>query len=243
MMIALLFTFPIFARAAGTIGFTYTQAVDDASWGIHGDYEKERHGIGKLAGEGQLQSGETYRGDVDIGFTFKLQRIGFRVYSDNKLKGYTLDGLGRTNDIGADIVVPVKGVDVSVGIFGRNGNPFAPRTALGTLTDAGFSEETFDGLGLGEIQLAEGLSIKDGSTLNAAVKAEFDINRFEIEAKGLFEIAGEAQKVHQGIVNIGTSGHLFGNFGWSVQTEIETQVWDGTLEYEVTSLCAANYKW
>lgn len=230
LMLLAFVAFPAFSE--GNVGFNYSRAVNDVSWGAHGDFEKG-FGVAAVDIEGEIQAGDVYTGNIEAGLTFKWLNVGIRLYSNNDITGYALDTLGRRNDIGADLVIPVGGnVDVSVGIFGRNGNPFAPRTALGTLTDTGFSKETFDGLGLENITLDEGLSIEDGSSVNAAVKAEFDVSRFEIEAKGLFELTGTGEKRHQVMTEISTGGTLGGGLNWRVNANVASQFYAGIVEYE-----------
>lgn len=241
MVCALMFT-PQLTFSEGTVGFSYNRVVKDSNIGFTGDYEysAERFDVDV---EGNLQSGDVYKGKMDTAVTFDISAIGIRLYSNNTLKGYTLNTLGRSNDLGAALVVPIKDVDVVVGIFGRNGNPFAPRSALGTLTDAGFAEETFDGLSLDSITLAEGISIKEGSSLNVSLETEFDITRFEIELKGLLEVLGDGEKVHQVLANISTDGTLWRQFNWQVSADIAAQLFGETAEWETAWMTTVGYRW
>ena len=233
-------TTPVFSE--GNIGFTYSRAIDDQNWGFLGDYEHKAD-IFDFEVEGQLQSGDVYRGKTDLSVTLNTPLpVDLQLYSNNTLKGYTLDTLGRVNDVGAALVVPINSLNVSIGIFGRNGNPFAPRTALSTLTDAGFSEEDFTGLDLENIQLSEGMSIKAGSSLNGSIETEFDISRFEVEVKGLLELVGEGEKVHQVLANIATGGTLLQAFSWQISADLGAQLFGDVIEYETSWITSIGYE-
>ena len=240
LMLAALVALPVFAT--GNIGFNYSRAIEDQNWGILGDYEHKAD-IFHFEVKGQLQSGDVYRGKTDLSVTLNTPLpIDLQLYSNNTLKGYTLDTLGRVNDAGAALVVPINSLNVSVGIFGRNGNPFAPRTALSTLTNAGFSEEDFTGLDLENIQLSEGMSIKAGSSLNGSIETEFDIRRFEVEVKGLLELLGEGEKVHQLLANIATGGTLLQKFNWQISADLGAQLFGNVVEYETSWITSIGYE-
>ena len=240
-ILTLLFLAVGMCQAEGNIGFNYSRAVEDQSWGLLGDYEHETE-IFDFEIEGNLQSGDVYHGKTDLSVTLNTPLpVDLRFYSNNTLKGYQLDTLGRSNDLGIAGVVKIANLDIAIGVFGRNGNPFAPRTALGTLTSTGFSESDFEGLGLENIQLAEGIDIKDGSSLNAAIETELEWNRFEIELKALLEMLGEGEKVHQVKANISTDGTLIGEFTWQVSADVVTQLYGDTVQYETSWFAGIGY--
>lgn len=225
-----------------TIGVNYTRAVNDQNLGVIGNYTYPMEDV-DMTIAGQLQAGDGYRGNSELRFTFKLPLpIDIALHSTNTIKGYTLDTLGRTNDLGADIVIPVRKdtVDVTVGIFGRNGNPFAPRTALGILTDAGFAEDSLDA-SLGNLTLAEGISLKDGSSLNAAIATKFKHGRLAIDIKALLELMGEGETVHQGIVSLSTTGRITNTLHWTLKSDITLQAYQGKIEYETTWYIGSNF--
>ena len=220
------------AFAEGNIGFNYSQIIDDTSWGVIGDYEHDA-GPFDFEVEGQLQSGAIYNGTVDTAITFDVSSVGIRLFSNNKLKGYTLDGLGRTNDVGAALVIPTGDLEIAVGVFGRNGNPFGKPNAKDDLVPLGYNEDTLLSLGLDILHPApKGLTIEGGNSLNASVETEFDAGRFEIELKGLLEIAGEGEKVHQFLTNIATDGDLAIGLNWQAAVNIALQKYGETLEWE-----------
>ena len=213
------------ASAEGNIAVNVSRVVEDSNWGVIGDYER---GIFEV--EGNLQSGDQYTGNIDASVTL-LDYI--RVSSKNRLKGDTLTSFGRENDLGAAFMFPIAGVDVAVGVFGRNGNPFQPRNAFGVLTDVGFAEADLEGLGLENLTLSEGISIKDGSTMLASLEAELDVGRFEVELQGLLEILGTDDKVQQLHANISTDGALGDSgFFWNASANLRLQKHGGVVEYE-----------
>ena len=203
---ALLFSCALPVFAGGEIGLTYNRdAVGDQDIGFIGEFEHDA-GFGEFEVESQAQIGDLIRGKIDLSVTFGPGAIGIRPYLHNEFQGYNLDTLGRTNDLGLGLVAQIKALEVEISLFGRSGNPFAPRTALGILTDAGYVEADVTEAVSGIPDLAEGITIKEGSSLNAAVATEFEVSRFEVEVKGILEVLGEGEKAHQIVSNIGTGG-------------------------------------
>ena len=220
--------------AEGNIGFNYNRAVNDASWGITGDYE-HKVGIFGLGIDGDLQSGDVYRGTTDLSLSFDVAAVAIRFDSRNLLKGYDLSKLGRKNIVGVSLVVPIGSIEISGGIFGQDGNPFAPQSALGALTAAGFSETEFEGLGLENITLSEGISIKEGSALLGGLETEFDFDvadrDFNLSLQVLLELLGDGERVHQAKTNLSTNGEFIGGFDWQASLTLETHLYPKVIEY------------
>lgn len=247
---AVLSILPSKAYSEGNIGLSLDRSVDESNAGVFGDYETDVGPLG-LEIEGQLQSGDVYDGHLNLAVLWNLKNIGFRVASDNDLKGYSLDTLGRQNNLGLDFVVPLggSGVELSVGVFGRNGNPFEKPSALNTLLDEGFVEDEIAPLGLADVYPKDrGIVLPDGSAAGMAIKGEFDVSRFEVGLKALLELLGEGDKVHQLRLDIGTGGAL-GNTGleWQINANIAAQSSaaedsDGrVIQYETSWMSGINY--
>ena len=220
------------AYAEGNVAVNYSRIIDDTAWGVIGDYEHDA-GPFDFEVEGQLQSGAIYNGNVETAITFDVSAVGIRLFSNNKLKGYTVDTLGRTNDVGAALVIPTGNLEIAVGIFGRNGNPFGKPNAKDDLVPLGYDEDTLLSLGLDTVHPApKGLTIEGGNSLNASVETELDAGRFEVELKGLLEIAGEGQKVHQLLTNIATDGDLPIGLNWQAAVNIALQKYGADYEWE-----------
>lgn len=230
--------------AEGNIGFNYNRAVNDASWGITGDYE-HKVGIFGLGIDGDFQSGDIYRGTTDLSLSFDVSAVAIRFDSRNLLKGYDLSKLGRKNVIGVSLVIPIGSVEISGGIFGQDGNPFAPQSALGALTAAGFSETEFEGLGLENITLSEGISIEEGSSLLGGLETELDFDvadrDFNLSIQALIELLGEGERVHQGKANLSTNGEFIGGFDWQASLILETHLYPKVIEYETTWFIGLGY--
>ena len=229
-MVTLIFSQSAFPE--GNIGFNYSRIIDDTSWGVIGDYE---HDVGPFdfEVEGQIQSGAIYNGKVDTAITFDVSSVGIRLFSNNKLKGYTLDGLGRTNDVGAALVIPIGVLEIAVGVFGRNGNPFGPTNAKDDLIPLGYDEGTLLSLGLDTLHPApKGLTIEGGNSINVSAETELEAGIFEIELQGLFEVAGEGQKVHQLRTNLATDGDLPIGLNWQASVDFVLQKYGNTFESE-----------
>ena len=223
-IVAMIFSQCVFAE--GNIAVNVSRVIEDSNWGVIGDYEK---GIFEV--EGNLQSGDQYTGNLNASVLL-LDYI--KISSKNRLKGDALYTLGRENDLGGAFVFPIAGIDVAVGVFGRNGNPFQPRDAFGVLTGVGFAEADLQGLGLENLTLSEGIAIKEGSTMLTSFAAELDVGRFEVELQGLLEILGKDDKVQQFHGNISTDGVLGDSgFTWNVAANVRMQKQGQVIEYEM----------
>ena len=218
LFISLFFTSMVYAE--GNLAVNVAGVLNDNAWGMIGDYEK---GIFEV--EGNLQSGDAYTGNVDVAFTFRAtDKTAFRISSKNNLKGYSLDDLGRTNDLGVSFIIPIGGVDVSAGVFGRNGNPFAPVYELENPSDPDSA-----------VLKDAGITIQEGSTMLGSLEAELDVGRFEVEGQGLLELLGEGDKVQQVRLNISTDGALFDTgITWNVAADIRLQKLGEVVEYETS---------
>lgn len=196
---------PVFAQQHGTIGFSYQQAVDDVSIGVHGDYE-DTLGPVDVEVEGQLQSGDLYLGDLDLSVTLGVLRIS----SDNKLQGDTLAGMGRENIFTGSIVVPFwSNYEVSFGVFGANGNPFTPVYELSNPSDPN-SAELKDA----------GIPIPKGNRWGASLTGGTNFRNFEINGRLLLD---PSNVTHQGEIGLGTGGEFWGGVGWSARVTFNAQ--------------------
>ena len=212
---ALTMLFTVGAYSEGSVAVNVAGVMDDNAWGVVGEYEKSIFEV-----EGNLQSGEAYVGNVDAAVTVFDH---LKISSKNTIKGYSLDELGRTNDLGLGAVIPVSGIDFTIGVFGRNGNPFAPVYELETPTDPDSAVISKDG----------GITIQGGSTILGSVEAELDVGRFEVELQGLLELLGKDDKVQQVRANISTDGALF-NTGitWNIAANVRLQKYGELIQTE-----------
>lgn len=239
-LIILLMSLPALPLYANSIGFTFNRVVDDSAWGLRGDYETAINDIVKVKMDGNAQSAAIYRATYNLTATVNLP-IAIDINFNNTFKGYDIDSLGRINDIGAAFVVPVQNIDVSVGLFGRTGNPFGAPNARQTLIDAGYDEMQIPA-DLADLNpIPTGLSIEGGTSLNASLKAGFDVNRFKISTKALLELAGEGHRTHQLLTVISTSGRIAGNFNWQASLDLGLQIFDEDLEYETAGILTIGY--
>lgn len=208
---------------ANEVGFIYSQASNDSNWGINADWEKRLTELFKVGVEGQLQSGDVYLGDANFALTLNLP-VDVRFESNNRLKGYSLDGIGSSTDLGASLVFPLGNTEWSAGVFGKRGNPFAPAYELTDPTDP-TSAELID----------SGIEIIEKSSLNLAIKGEFDktvLDRtIEVGVRTLLELLGEGDKVHQLIVDLETGGKAFG-VNWTIQGQIIAQAHGNVIRHD-----------
>ena len=209
-----------------SVGVNVSQALDDVSVGVHGDYEVELKDNLKLGLEGQGLAGDAYLGDLAVALTIGNDKLGVRAETNNHWTGYTLDDMGRTNDLGLSLVFPLGNLEVSGGVFGKSGNPFLPVYELSNPNDPN-SATLKD----------SGIVIKEGSTLNLALRTEFDWRNFEVGLRGLFEIAGEGDKVHQLTADVETGGGLLSTgFDWTLQWQLVTQAWGENITWQSAAI-------
>lgn len=221
---------PVFSN---TVGFTYQSAVDDAGWGLHGDWEHEVNRL-KIGVEGQLQSNKSYAGNLDLALTI-FDKVRFE--SNNIFAGPSISGLGRDNDLGMSYVFKIGGLEISAGLFGKNGNPFQPVYRLKDPTDP-MSAELKD----------SGILIKDGSSLNGALRTEFDVSvldkDIEVGLRSLIEVLGDpgTEKAHQLRADIQTGGTLVGNIDWIAQAQVVAQIWGENITWQRVINGGVNYQ-
>ena len=220
---------------ANTIGATLNHGID-SDFGFYGDYEKQftiqdkddpevKKDIFHLGLEGTLQSGVVYLGNLDIAGTFSLGAVGFRIENNNLLKGSSLDNLANTAGYGGSLVVPVDSLEFAIGIFGKSGNPLETVYELKDVTDPD------------SVQVKDtGITIKEHSSLNVSLQTEFDKTilgqEFEMGLRGLFEVLGEGEKIHQLIIDLETGGDFFFGSRWTLQSQVIGQLYGDKFEYQ-----------
>ena len=101
-----------------------SQIVDDRSLGIVGDYSVDISDRVAFEADGQILMGDIYNGSIDTDFIFDISVVDLKLLIENKVKGYTLDTLGRSQSMGLAFTMPVGGFDMDVGIGGKNSSPF-----------------------------------------------------------------------------------------------------------------------
>lgn len=196
---------------AQTIGFNYSRAANESAWGVHGDLEKRVRFV-DLELEAQLQSGDLYVGNVDVSAQFNVKSIGIKLSSLNQLQGPTLAGLGRQNTLDLAFVMPISDVDIAIGVFGQNGNPFAPQYELSDPLDP-----------LSEVIESEaGITIPEGNRWGISAAVGWNVSIFEIDGKALLD---PNNITHQGRIGIGTGGDLsfVDGLGWSAKVNLALQ--------------------
>ena len=217
---------------ANTVGISYSKVAEDTGWG----------GVANLEGvitEGvrgeldvQLQGGDIIKGR----YTAEVGISGISVFHSGNIKGYSLDGLGNELDLGAKGTIKVSGLDVSVGVFGRNASEFAGRTAQSILVDENDIDADVLPAGLDAISPApSGLKIVPGSSVNLLLETSFDVERFAIALRGMPQLTGDI-KAHQLLVIANTDVPVTENISLNLGGEVAFQSVDETIEYETAAL-------
>lgn len=229
--------------AAGGIGFTYSQVIDDQSMGLTAEYEHDGETI-DFEIDGHLQSGDIYRGKAHAAVVFRLGTIGLKPFMDVTAKGYTLDGLGREQNYGLAGTVEVGDLDFDIGVGGRNSHPWGEPNALDELLPKGYNEDALKALGLDKVHpTPRGIVFKSGNAVIGFASTRFEKGNFEIDLKGVFEIAGGGDKAHQIHADFKTNRTLLGNVALIVGLQVATQFYQKSVQYESAVITTIGYSW
>ena len=225
---------------ANSIGFTYSQIIDDRSLGITGDYKTNLTDRINFEADGTLQVGDIYNGSLQTDFIFDISVIDLKLLIANKLKGYELNTLGREQSIGFAFTAPVQQLNVDVGIGGKNASPFGTPNAYDSLIAEGFNESDLSADLANITPALKGLPFKNGNSLNAFLSTGFEAGIFEVDLKGVVELLGDGDKQHQVIGNFQTGGKI-NNINITTALELGLMSYQDTLHYETAIVTTAGF--
>lgn len=235
-LMILLVLFAHVAYAGGNMGVTFNQVIDDRSGGVVGEYEYNGDPF-DFQVDGQLQFGDIYRGKARAELIFDISAVGIKLLTDITSKGYTLDTLGRSQNVGIALTVPVKSLNFDIGIGGKNSNPWDAPNALDELVPKGYNESELEALGLAEIHPApKGIPFRSGNFLNAFVETGFEKGNVEVDLKGISEVAGEGERAHELHTRFQSSRQLFDRVNLNVGLEVGFQLYEEVIHYETALL-------
>ena len=227
--------------ADGSIGVSYSQIIDDRSLGITGDYETQLADRVKFEADGQLQAGGIYNAKINTNFVFDIATVDLKVLIENKVKGYTLDTLGREQSVGLAFTLPVEKLNFDIGIGGKNASPFGSPNAYDTLVGKGFSETELTGKGLKSLSAAlKGLPFKNGNSVNMFVVTGFGAGIFDVDVKGVVELLGDGDKQHQAILNFKTGGKVY-DVNVTTALELSLMSYQDAIHYETAVITSAGF--
>ena len=228
--------------SSANVGVSYSQIIDDRSFGVTGDYETAISDRVKFEADGSLQAGDIHNVKVNTNLIFDISAVDLKLLIENKAKGYTLATLGREQSIGLAFTVPIENLGgVDVGIGGKNASPFGAPNAYDTLVGAGFAESAITGKGLESLSPApKGLPFKNGNALNAFLTTSFAKGIFDIDVKGIFELVGDGDKQHQVIFNFKTSGKVY-DIIIATAFEVGLMSYQDEIHYETGVITTAGF--
>ena len=232
----------LFAHGAGNIGFNFSQVIDDQSAGLFGEYEYDGEGVG-FEIDGQLQSGDVYRGKTHAEITFYVSAVGIKLLSDTTAKGYTLDTLGRDSNVAVALTVPAGDLNFDVGIGGKQASPWGAPNALSELVPKGYDQTELEALGLDKVTPApRGLPFQEGAFLQTYIATGFKRGGVDIDIKGIIQLTGE-EKAHQVLTSFDTSRNIGGNFTLNIGAEVGVMSYQKSIHSEVAIFTGLGYKW
>jgi len=239
LIFAALATGQVFAE--GRIGFSFSQVIDERSSGAVGEWERD-FGRYSVEVDGQIQSGDIYRGKYHGAVIFDVRAVGVKLSTEGTVKGHTLGTLGRDSNLALALTVPVDNLRFDVGFAGRNSRPWGAPSAKDELLPKGFDETELDALGLGAVYPApRGIQFKHGNSIAALVATELDWQKIEIGIKGLIELVGEGDRVHQILTKFQTSKRLNEVLSLTLGSELMLQFYRDALQSESAVFSTVDY--
>ena len=230
-----------FGYADGSLGVSYSQIIDDRSLGLTGDYTTAISDRVTFEADGKLQAGGIYNAEINTDFTFDIATVDLKVLIESKLKGYTLDSLGRSQSLGLAFTVPIETFNVDIGIGGTNASPFSAPNAFETLVGAGFAESAIEGKGLESLSPApQGIPFRNGSALNAFLSTGFGAGIFDVNVKCVIELLGEGDRMHQTVLNFKTGGKVYGALV-TTSLEIGLASYQDLIHRELATITTAGF--
>ena len=231
-----------YAATANTLGFTYSQIIDDRSLGLTGDYQTALADRVNFEADAQVQAGDIYNAKINTDFTFDISAVDLKLLIENKIKGYSLNSLGREQSLGLAFSLPVESLNFDIGIGGKNASPFGAPNAIDTLVSAGFSETELTGKGLEALTPAlKGLPFKNGNSVNAFIVTGFGAGIFDVDLKGVVELLGQGDKQHQVILNFKTGGKVY-DVNVTTGLELSLMSYQEALHYETAIITTAGFE-
>ena len=231
-----------FAEQTGSVGFTYNEIMGDRSSGLTADYERPI-GPTDLEVEGTLQIGDVYKGQSHVSLTFDVGAVDIKVLADSTHQGYTLTSLGRSTVLALALTVPIKNLSVDVGIGGKSASPWGAPNLLDDGVAQGYDETELEAIGAANITpKPRGLPLGTGNRLMALVETGFEKGAFEFDVRGVFELTGDDDKLHQVIVSAQTAKNLFGKLDWTVDLQIGLASYQDDIHTDRAILTGISYK-
>ena len=227
--------------AEGNVGLTYSQILEERMLGLTGGYTTPLGSRVTFESHGQFHTGDVHNLKVNTDFIFDIATIDLKLLIENKIKGHTLDSLGREQGLGLALTVPVEQLNFDIGIGGKNASPFASPNAFDVLVGEGFKESDLTGKGLSAITpKLKGLPFKEGSALNAFISTGFKQSGIDVDVKGIVELLGEGDKQHQVHFNLKKAGTI-GEIALTTGLEFGFMTYADAIYYETALITSAGF--
>ena len=253
------------SSADRSLGVSVNQIGPDVSWGASADIPFSM-GAAQCDFDATVQGGDRILGKSALEVEVPVAGFDAGIFTKMNVKGYSVSDLGRSTDIGAKFgrtfsfgrasdgggsppdgngsatalqnPRPKAGdIQVSLGIFGRNGGVFSQPTALKTLEDNGYDITALGDLGLDAVNPAPtGLSLKAGNSVNALIEAEFDLDFAHVRVQAMPELSASEDAVHQLITTLQSSWELGTHLQLTGTLDVGFQTFEGSLEREIANL-------
>ena len=230
-----------FGYADGSLGVSYSQIIDDRSLGLTGDFKTALSNRVNFEADAQVQAGGIYNAKINTDFTFDISTVDLKLLIANSVRGHTLQSLGRSQSVGLAFTVPIETFNVDVGIGGTNASPFAASNAFDTLVGAGFAESAIEGKGLSALTPAsKGIPFRNGSALNTFLSTGFRAGIFDVNVKGVIELLGEGDRMHQVNTTFKTGGKVYGAL-ITTSLEIGLASYQDLIHRELATITTAGF--
>ena len=235
MIFMLAFSFSVFAKT--NIGGTFQSLAGETGWGgtidTSHDLGKVEINVDATAQGGDAITWGTYHAEA----IFDVSVFGVKLFVDSRFKKYAGQEFGDNRDYGAAIQLPpigIKGLDIGIGLFGRNSNPFGRPNLYDDAEAIGYNRNDYEGLGLENIQRPPtGLSPQPlGTFLNMLIYSNWKINDdWKVKVRAMPQLTGE-EKVHQLIISPEVNFDLGDHFDLTLSGDFAFQAYEDVIERE-----------
>lgn len=245
LLLTMIFMLAFSCSVFGTtkVGGTFSNIAGEQAWGITVDTSHDA-GFAVFGLDSTVQGGGSITwGTWHAEAVFDVGPFGLKLFVDGLFKKYIGQETGQNRDAGAAIQLPpfgIEGLDVGIGVFGRNTNPFGAPNALDDLEGIGYNRNDFDGLGLENISPPpKGLSIQSpGNYLNMLVYADWEINDdWSLKVRAMPQLSGE-DKVHQFIISPQVSFDVRDKLDLVLEGDLGFQTFKDVIEKEVAVIAS-----
>ena len=137
----------------------------------------------------------------------------------------------------------MRSLNFDIGIGGKSAAPWGAPNLLDDAVAKGYDESELVAIGAAEITpKPKGLPLGTGNRLMALVETGLEKGAYEVDIKGVFELTGDSDKLHQVLASVQTAKNLLGQIDWTIDVQIGTAFYQDAFHYDHAILMGLAYK-